>query len=102
MSKEKDYSGQEYVEGQEARDVPPMPGESGKQALSDTRIKQGAGSYAKVTMIGHYGGFCAQKQTLSFRDVTLKQARQLKWDYYGNCSVTMTCYDSQGNVVHEE
>jgi hypothetical protein len=53
-------------------------------------------------MIGHYGALCAGNQTLRFNNISLGQARQLRWDNFGVCGAQMTCFDSQGNVVHEE
>ncbi len=31
-------------------------------------------------------------------NLTLAQARKLKWDYYGLCSCVMTCYGPNGDV----
>ena len=62
----------------------------------------GTGTYAQVTMIGHYGALCAGNQMLRFKNVSLAQARQLRWDNFGVCGAQITCFDSQGNVVHEE
>ena len=94
-----EYHGQEYVEGQEAIEAPPNPKE---MVLADEAIERGTGTYAQVTMIGNYGPFCAQPQTLRFSNISLAQAKKLKWDYFGLCGAVMTCFDLQGNVVHEE
>ena len=53
-------------------------------------------------MIGNYGALCASSQTREIRDITLAQARKLKWDYFGVCHSVMTCYGQGGDVVHEE
>lgn len=90
------YGGREYREGQSAQDVPPAP-QSDAESLRD-----GAGSYARVRLIGHCGAGCARRQTLDFQNVMLAQARQLRWDYYGLCGAQMTCYDRAINGVHEE
>ncbi|MBI2909916.1 MAG: hypothetical protein HYX92_19935 [Chloroflexi bacterium] len=93
-----DYHGQKHQLEKGAEQVPPRPAE-----VSATDAGTwGTGSYAHVRMIGHYGLLCVEKQTLDFHRVTLAQARQLRWDYYGVCGAQMTCYDAQGNVVHEE
>jgi len=97
MPEAKDYRGQKHVEGQSAVSAPPAP-----LAALAAGIPAGTGTYAQVTMIGHYGLACAQDQTLRFRNVSLAQARQIKWDNFGVCGAQMTCFDNQGNVVHEE
>ena len=95
-----DYHGQEYVEGQDAQGVPPGPGGSGEERLTDDgTIPE---RFARVVMIGNYGIGCANPQTLRYNGVTLAQARKLKWDYYGLCGAVMTCYDADGVVRHEE
>lgn len=95
-----DYHGQEYVEGQDAQGVPAGPGGSGEERLTDDGSIQER--YASVVMIGNFGALCAQNQTLEFENITLAQARKLKWDYFGVCGAVMTCYDAQGTVRHEE
>jgi hypothetical protein len=104
MSTEHDYHGQEYVAGQAARDVPAKPG--GNDGDSGMLRDPGPGNdiqvYSRVEIQGNYGAFCAQHQTTHLHDVTLEQARKVKWDYYGVCSSQMTCYDQSGKPVHQE
>lgn len=95
-----DYHGQEYVEGQDAQDVPDDPSGSGAERFTDDGTIQER--YAQVTLIGNYGALCAQRQTLRYKGITLAQARKLKWDYFGLCGAVMTCFDENGVVRHEE
>jgi len=92
-----DYHGQEAREGVEAVDAPPAPG-------GDGPIRQGGtgGVFSKVVMIGNYGALCGSSQTVTRYNLTLAQARKLKWDYFGVCSCVMTGYGPNGDVVHEE
>jgi len=92
-----DYHGQEFHEGVEATEVPPAP-------AADGPIRQGGtgGVFSRVVIIGNYGALCASSHTLTWNNITLAQARKLKWDYYGVCSSVMTCYGPNGDVVHEE
>lgn len=93
-----DYHGQEYQEGVEAADAPAAP-----EAAHDGPVAQGGtGTFSRVILIGNYGVLCASSQSLEFRNITLAQARKLKWDYFGVCSCVMTCYGQGGDVVHEE
>ena len=94
-----DYHGQEFIDGQPPADVPAM---EESKSNSDSMRPQGTGAYSKVVMIGNYGFGCSQQQTLRFANVSLAQARKLKWDYYGVCGAQMSCYDESGNIVHEE
>lgn len=94
-----DYHGQEYQEGVEATAAPAAP-----QAAHDGPVRQGGtgGTFGRVIILGNYGALCASSQTLEFRNITLAQARKLKWDYFGLCHSVMTCYGQGGDVVHEE
>jgi hypothetical protein len=93
------YHGQEFKKGVQAQNVPPIPEEhSAKFSAPDSSVVP----YAHVRMIGQYGLLCAGNQTLDFYNIALNEARQLRWDYFGVCGATMTCFDAQGNVVYTE
>lgn len=95
------YHGQEFVEGQDASDVPSINGNA-----IDALNERGPGSdisvYSRVVITGNYGLLCAQNQVVQYYDITLAQARKRKWDYFGVCPSVMTCYDTHGKPVHEE
>lgn len=95
------YHGQEYVEGQDASDVPPN-----EDGAIDAQVARAPGTdisvYSRVVITGNYGLLCAQNQVVQYYNITLAQARKRKWDYFGVCPSVMTCYDAHGKPVHEE
>lgn len=103
MSTEHDgkYHGQEYIEGREASDVPTMAGDASVEALDRAPGEQ-IEEYLRVIITGNYGFACAQQQVLTYHNITLAQARKRKWDYFGVCPSTMTCYNKHNEPVHEE
>jgi len=92
------HHGRENAEANVADAAPPSAALKERTSTAPA----GTGLYAQVTMIGHYGALCAGNQTLRFKNVSLAQARQLRWDNFGVCGAQITCFDSQGNVVYEE
>lgn len=99
-----DYHGQRYVEGQPAEGAPARPERGGAES-SDDHAERGFGhieTFAKVVFEGSFGLGCGGKQRIVREHLTLAQARQTKWDFYGFCSNHMVCYDDRGHPVHEE
>ena len=107
MSTEDDgrYYGQEHVEGREAQDVPDQPeadAPEGDRGGHFPGPPPNIPEFSRVVISGSYGLGCGGKQTLQYFNITLAQARQRKWDFFGFCSNTMTCYDMHGHPVWEE
>ena len=103
MTHDGDYHGQEFVADQEPSEAPGQPAEADAiDALGHAPLGGPIAEFSRVVISGSYGAFCAQKQVLEYFDITLAQARRRKWDYFGVCGSTMTCYDSDNNPVHEE
>lgn len=59
--------------------------------------------FSRVNISGNYGAnFCGEYQSQDYFGITLVQARGIAWTNHGLCSHTISCYDSDGNLVEVE
>lgn len=95
---------QEEYQGRHFEDQSPSPAPPRPESYDAGRPtpQGGAGTYARVRFMGRWGALCSQHQTFEQFGITLEEARDIAFDRFGVCPHEITCFDAQGNVVHQE